>query len=178
MKRKRKSASTQVPNKRPKLNEPHPIHPGAPLLRQYYPQVTTLRAYLVSALPKTSKKRRRNLQNYGRGLIDEGTSTSTVDHGLAYLLDHAVVGSSEVADADVEESVLEDLTVFTQQVSDGSGTVASSSGVLQQAEVGAGFAVLRVGGFADCRWLLDCRFCYLDGFSQERCCFEAAAYAL
>lgn len=89
MPRKRKRSHKQVkatedPRKRMRLD--HGLGSGAvlpkedvfvkhPLLRLYYPQVLTLRNYLLSRLPLSSKSRRRRVAT-------AGTQCGTSDHVL------------------------------------------------------------------------------------------------
>lgn len=131
MKRKRGSRSTQIPVKKQCLEGGKtPEHSTVPLLDHYYHQVHTLRRYLVSRLPKTSKKRRRRLLHFG--------TEPDHDRDIAALLDAVLVGTTKhVSINDLDTTLDNDISVFTQQLSDSDITLSSSPGRLKQAEVGS-----------------------------------------
>jgi hypothetical protein len=97
------------------------------ILRLYYPQVLTLREYLLQADP--SKNKRRQIQNYG---IDAAKSSQETDSGLAKLLDSVLVGCHD-AKKEERDSVdcLNDLSIFSTQAS-ASASTAKSSGSQSQ----------------------------------------------
>lgn len=136
MKRKRKSHREQREAKR-KQTADHATsdRPTWPLLRYYYPVVSTLRQYLASRLSQTSKKRCRGLLRYGTSR--NGDLDGEVDQALLKLLDGTVVGSSHLSKVNDGDDIEKDLTVFTQQVSDLSITISSTQGALKQSEVNA-----------------------------------------
>lgn len=127
MKRKRPSRETQRARKRVRIDcTPSPRHSHA-LLRQYYSEVVTLRQYLASRLPK---KRRRRLQQYGRD------AELTADDSVVRLLDTAIVGSFKHVQIDDSSFALDDITLFTQQLSEIDSTLHPSLGHFKQSEVG------------------------------------------
>lgn len=133
MKRKRKAKSEIPPDKRPKLVAK--ASGGASnLLRRYYPEVVSLRQYLVASFSQVSKKRRRSIDHYG--VVDE--TQESVVKGLPDLLDSVIVGCPRLAGAVVSTTSLEkELEVFSQQLSDSTGRTISTQGSLTQSEVGA-----------------------------------------
>lgn len=133
MKRKRKITRDARVDKRQKTDAPLNSQPTWPLLRHYYPEVTTLRHYLVLKL-SGSKKRQRNLLHYGRS---NRVSSSTVhDQAVTKLLDEIVIGTAEKLESIDAESLEEDITIFTQQLSRSECTISPTQGSLSQAEVG------------------------------------------
>jgi telomerase reverse transcriptase len=134
MKRKRKShtGSGSVKKQRTNDNRQAPI---VPLLQQYYHEVHSLRTYLVSCLPKSSKKRRRRLLRYGVQPSED--ESIVVDHGTAQLLDTIQVGTAKHIAAQDFEQLDQDITVFTQQVSESDISISPSAGHLRQSEVGS-----------------------------------------
>jgi telomerase reverse transcriptase len=85
----------------------------------------TLRQYLAS---RSSKKRRKKLQLYGRDASAGG------DADVCRLLDSTIVGSFAPVHVCDESLIENDITIFTQQLS-GSTAVSHSPGGLQQPEV-------------------------------------------
>lgn len=134
MRRKRRSDTTRD-SKRQRLDERHAVqHPIVPLLQQYYQEVHSLRTYLVSRLPKSSKKRRRRLLHYGLQVVND--DSIVVEHSVVELLDSMLVGSSNRVPTQEVNQLDGDISVFTQQVSETDVTVSPSAGRLRQAEVG------------------------------------------
>jgi len=118
-----------------------------PVLCRYYPKVQSLREYLLSRFPNSSKSRRRrisslqhNSKDDDRELKSAGDEDQDESDGskLANLLDSTLVGAGEVAGP---ESICrsKDFELFSQQIS---STVASSlgEGTLSQPEVRASFS--------------------------------------
>ena len=133
-KRKRQShnARSSVKRQRTGDNKQSPI---VPLLQQYYHEVHSLRTYLVSRLPKSSKKRRRRLLRYGLQHVQD--ESILVDDATAQLLDKIQVGTSKhVGNRDELEQLDEEISVFTQQVSDTDISVSPRTRQLRQSEVG------------------------------------------
>lgn len=131
MKRKRKDSRDLGAVKRQKTADVTNDPPTWPLLRQYYPQVLTLRQYLAS---KLSKQRRKKVLHYGP--IAGSTSNADTSLPLAHLLDSIAVGAfNHTEDSDIE-CIDNDITVFTQQLSESSVTTTPTQGALQQFEVG------------------------------------------
>lgn len=132
MKRKRKTQRAGRADKRPKTDPQIPGGPTSLLLRFYYPNVLTLRQYLVSTLSK-SKKRRKKLFRYG---LDDGDGTAAgFDANVVKLLDSIVIGTSNPAELDDWKSIEQDITVFTQQRSEATATISPTQGALKQSEV-------------------------------------------
>lgn len=137
MKRKRKARGEHGEAKRAKIETNINDKPTWPLLRYYYPNVSTLRQYLAAKLSKTSKKRCRTSLRYGHDVRRD--DVAEVDEALLKLLDETVVGSftgTESLDLDVIDR---DITVFTQQLSDTTATITATQGALKQSEVGQMF---------------------------------------
>lgn len=131
-KRKSHSAGGSVKRQRTGDNKQPSI---VPLLQQFYREVHTLRTYLVSRLPKSSKKRRRRLLNYGvQPAQDESI---LVDEGTVHLLDTIQVGTAQPVPTQELEQIEQDISVFTQQVSEADISLSPSAGHLRQSEVGS-----------------------------------------
>jgi muramidase (phage lysozyme) len=60
-----------------------------------------------------------------------------VDHGTAQLLDTIQVGTAKHIAAQDFEQLDQDITVFTQQVSESDISISPSAGHLRQSEVGS-----------------------------------------
>ncbi|THZ99468.1 hypothetical protein D6C82_05157 [Aureobasidium pullulans] len=135
MKRKRDSKDTSDSIKRTKASAqqgPDHDHQSAPsILRLYYPQVLTLREYLLQAT--TSKHKKRRITNYGSGT---GSSSQDADAGFVSLLDTVLVGFHTVKK---EESDLVDyqneLSIFSTQVTGSEAKSSGSQPVLPFAEI-------------------------------------------
>lgn len=135
MKRKRDSKNTSDSIKRTKASArqgPDHDHQSAPsILRLYYPQVLTLREYLLQAT--TSKHKKRRIINYGS---DTGNSSQDADAGLVRLLDTVLVGFHTVKK---EESDLveyqNELSIFSTQVTGSEAKSSGSQPVLPFAEI-------------------------------------------
>lgn len=129
MKRKRSGGGALQSVKKQNTNAKSDQRPSHPLLRKYYIDVVTLRQYLSSRL---GKKRRRRLQRYGQ-------DTSNSDAGVSQLLDQTVIGThAPVHVQDDSVIVEEDITIFTQQLSEGA-TSSLTPGTFKQSEVGKDF---------------------------------------
>ena len=124
-----------------KASPPEPVH--HPTLALYYAQTWTLRQYLLSKLPKTSKNRRRKLATAGLNSLNDliglkgivsckqsiiGNTTSpqrsscigdATYHSsqLADLLERTLVGTNGTSARTSVEYLAKDLDTFTQQVS-------------------------------------------------------------
>lgn len=133
MKRKRGPRADHHASKRAKVDPQSQDQPTWPLLRCYYPNVSTLRQYLASKLAKTSKKRSRVLSRYGRDTLD-GVDGSA-DAALSRLLDKTVVGSFAAAQSVDLDAIEKDISVFTQQLSDSTTSISPTQGALKQSEV-------------------------------------------
>ncbi|KXT00977.1 hypothetical protein AC578_8192 [Pseudocercospora eumusae] len=126
MKRKRQSRQAQRANKRVKTEDGSSRRPTNALLQQYYPEVVTLRQYLASRL---SKKRRRRLQQYGRDITTPGVTA------VSHLLDSVLVGAFKHVQLDESSFLDEDITIFTQQVSDADASLHLTPGHFKQSEI-------------------------------------------
>jgi len=134
MKRKRKRRATEPVVKKQKLNSAVNSEATLPLLRQYYPQVLTLRNYLASRLSKASKKRRRKVLHYG--LPSSDRDDSSPDPVVVRLLNTTFIGAfNNVNESDLE-SIDKDISVFTQQLSNSTTSISPTQGALKQSEVG------------------------------------------
>jgi hypothetical protein len=112
-----------------------------PVLQRFYPRLLTLRHYLLSVLPKSSRNRRRKLAHLGRPIAsNEATATCEPDFELGQLLDSTVIGERETAKIDVEEQLtkerIRDIKTFTQQLSPATTGGTFEPGYFKQAEVG------------------------------------------
>ena len=129
-------------------------HIHHPTLRLYYKQISTLREYFISQLPRSSRKRRRRLETLGRDStgqatkpknnstarkLDEGSHLKfTVDAGrkdstLAGLLDQTVVCSVDQRLALDPAGYAQDFEAFSQQINPTSGS--SAGGCSSQSEL-------------------------------------------
>lgn len=133
-KRKRQSREAKASTKRQRTGD-NKQAPIVPLLKQYYHEVHSLRNYLVSRLPRSSKKRRRRLLHYG--LQSAQDESILVDDATARLLDEIQVGTSKhVGNREELEQLDEEISVFTQQVSETDISVSPRTRQLRQSEVG------------------------------------------
>lgn len=134
-KRKRQSREAKASAKRQRTGDNRQCL-IVPLLQQYYHEVHSLRNYLVSRLPKSAKKRRRRLLHYG--LQSAQDESILVDDGTAQLLDKIQVGTSKrVGNREELEQLDEEISVFTQQVSETDISVSPRTRQLRQSEVGS-----------------------------------------
>lgn len=124
MKRKRAREAESTALKRRKFSNDavkhNPQHIPS-ILRLYYPQVLTLREYLLQA--NLSKNKKRQIQNYGNDAVK---SSQEINSELAKFLDNILVGCHDAKKE--ERSAIDynnDLGIFSSQVS---GSTARSSG--------------------------------------------------
>lgn len=106
-----------------------------PLLSLYYPQVLTLRNYLLSRLPLFSKSRRRRVTSAGThyqtsadvAASEDPSNTHRLedDRALAKLLDATLVGRPDGQSPDQDDSRVRELATFSQKVT---STIGSSAG--------------------------------------------------
>jgi hypothetical protein len=134
MKRKRRSHHSSEAVKRQRLDDNKQAS-ITPLLQQYYHGVHTLRTYLVSRLPRSSKKRRRRLLHYGLQPIQD--ESIIVCDATVQLLDTILVGTAKDIPTQELEQLDQDISVFTQQVSESDVSISPSAGHLKQSEVGS-----------------------------------------
>jgi hypothetical protein len=95
------------------------------LLAQYYPRVLSLREYLLSKLPPTSKIRRKQILTVGRNL---GGATRERDQALAHALDKTLVGILKQSELSREER-WQQWTSFSQKADTSVSTLANISGI-------------------------------------------------
>ena len=112
-----------------------------PVLQRFYPRLLTLRHYLLSVLPKSSRNRRRKLAQLGRPITtSEAISPCEPDVELRQLLDSTVIGERKTAKIDGEEQLtkerIRDIETFTQQLSPAITGGTFEPGYFKQAEVG------------------------------------------
>jgi telomerase reverse transcriptase len=120
-----------------------------PVLQRLYPQVLTLRHYLLSRLPSASTTRRRRISQLGHAPAAQGTSpTHDLDTDVAQLLDSALVGTLVNPGVDkpalVDEERDQDVEAFTQQRSQCTPDGTFKPGYFMQTEVGRDTQVARL----------------------------------
>ncbi|KAL5463064.1 hypothetical protein PMIN06_001306 [Paraphaeosphaeria minitans] len=113
-----------------------------PVLSRLYPEVLSLRHYLLSRLPASSrsKNRRRNLSRLGIPTRHQDTAPRGIDLELADLLDATLVGVVPSPRAGNPESAARerdgDLESFTQEVAASNGSAGTfKPGYFPQAEI-------------------------------------------
>jgi telomerase reverse transcriptase len=101
------------------------------VLSQYYPKVFSLREYLLSKLPPTSKVRRKKIISIG-SRPDEKDAEKT----LSSFLDRTLIGSSESSEPNQKER-WQQWTALSQKPEDDSiaSTNLSAGGIYSQSEV-------------------------------------------
>lgn len=99
------------------------------LLAQYYPQVLSLREYLLSNLPAGSKVRRKKVTCVGRRSDDEDTEKE-----LSNFLDHTLIGVVR-CNAMLQEQRWQQRKSLSQQEDDSTVSCANLSGLYSQSEV-------------------------------------------
>ncbi|KAI1382064.1 hypothetical protein F4677DRAFT_13815 [Hypoxylon crocopeplum] len=123
-KRKRKSAvngylldgpPSKKGRKGPKSNEQlAPLQAQHAVLNRFYPQVLTLRNYVLSRLPSTSKVRRKKVTAVGRVAKAPGLPISDVERSLGALLDSTLIGIPKEPET-LEEDRLKGWQTFSQK---------------------------------------------------------------
>ncbi|PBP22858.1 putative telomerase reverse transcriptase protein [Diplocarpon rosae] len=123
-KRKRPGQRWEGDQKRQKVSSSHGTEPlvKQALLAKYYPQVMTLREYLVSKLPSTSKIRRKKIRSVGRRPEDKES-----EQQLSRFLDQTLIGVSTFKEASQNER-WKHWATFSQRSED-STSFANLSGV-------------------------------------------------
>jgi len=100
------------------------------VLAQYYPQVFTLREYLLSKLPATSKVRRKKIVSVGKKPQSDG-----ITDDLASFLDRTLIGVLKYKDASPEER-LKQWATFSQRLDTSDSDLTNLSGIeFSQSEV-------------------------------------------
>ncbi|RMZ73943.1 telomerase reverse transcriptase [Pyrenophora seminiperda CCB06] len=131
--KKPRHASNQSPSATP----PSATHP---VLQRLYPQVLTLRHYLLSRLSGSSKNRHRRIAQLGHAATPQGPiPTHALDPDLADLLDSVLVGSLASAEPDkqaqADQERNQDINAFTQQRSQGTPGGTFKLGYYRQPEI-------------------------------------------
>ena len=124
-KRKRSGTGAEGGQKRQKIalerEESNPIIKSA-LLVQFYPQVLTLRQYLLSKLPANSKVRTKKIRNMGkRSSLDREVE----DGKFSDFLDQTLVGVSKGTDSERWKQ----WNTFSQRGEESASTLANLSGM-------------------------------------------------
>lgn len=142
MKRKRTADVGDRQAKKPKdgLNQSTFATPSSiehPVLRRLYPQLLTLRLYLLSRLPTSSKKRRRRISQLG--LAKDGRNSGLTrddDAALVRLLDSTLIGlSSKAANPNNDGAArARDIECFSQQLPDSTAGSDFNPGYFMQPE--------------------------------------------
>jgi hypothetical protein len=122
-------------------SNPTPTCATHPVLRRLYPEVLTLRQYLLSRLSSTSKNRHRRISQLGRATPAQGASPDGPDVAVVQLLDSALVCTSAVhaetnSYAQFTHEREKDIKAFTQQRSQGTPGGTFNPGYYMQSEVG------------------------------------------
>jgi hypothetical protein len=122
-----------------------------PVLSRLYPEVLSLRHYLLSRLPASSrsKSRRRNLSQLGIHAGHQDTAPRGIDLELAELLDTTLVGVVPNSRAGKPELAVRerngDLESFTQEVAVSNGSAGTfKPGYFLQAEVSLAVLVVQL----------------------------------
>jgi hypothetical protein len=140
MKRKRSLHGGDRSPKRPKAASSQsacatPQEVDHPVLRRLYPEVLSLRHYVLSRLPTSSKNRRRRILQLG-----QSNPSSDVDCELGQLLDSTLVGVTPKAATASRDEVIRtrerEIQSFSQQLSDCATGGTYIPGYFLQSEVG------------------------------------------
>lgn len=124
------------------------------LLALYYPEVVTLREYLLSKLPATSKVRRRRIVSIGREHQNPSPQHRNDDLDLAVALDQTLIGVSELKKQ--EKVALERHQIWTsfsqRRSQEGSrvGDISVLGSSVSQSEVGWLFFVFEGNNLLEC----------------------------
>ncbi|KAH7077248.1 hypothetical protein FB567DRAFT_146392 [Paraphoma chrysanthemicola] len=147
MKRKRDSHASGATRKKARRAGPAsqsanatPTSTDHPVLQRLYPEVLTLRHYLLSQLPRSSKNRRRRLFHLGLAPpAGHGEPTSDIDRELGQLLDSTLIGCSSDASSRPAVQTLEnrerEIKSFTQQRSQSTSGATYEPGYFRQSEI-------------------------------------------
>jgi hypothetical protein len=134
MKRKRGSRVESGTVKRVKISIDSPSRTSQhipSILRLYYPQVLTLREYLLQANP--SKNKRRQIQNYGKEVVSNSQET---DSELANILDSVLIGCHDVKKE--EHDIVDyhnELSIFSTQITESTARSSGSQAQISLAEI-------------------------------------------
>ena len=131
-KRSRPSHRVEGDQKRQKISETSSSKDAIvkeALLAQFYPQVLSLRDFLISKLPPSSKVRRKKILSVGK------KPDSEADQKLSKVLDQTLVGVSKHKEVSQEER-RQQWTTFSQKADDSvSFANATGVGIFSQSEV-------------------------------------------
>ena len=136
MKRKKGKSDQAGSIKRSKVHEKHaPFiedRESPAVLRLYYPQVLTLREYLVQVAAKSKNKRRR-IHSYG---VSPGRCASNNHPELVKILDTVLVGCHALKDEHIDHNIQDELGNLPTHGSDSNCPSSLSQSGLAFAEVG------------------------------------------
>jgi telomerase reverse transcriptase len=104
------------------------------LLSQYYNEVLTLREYLVSKLPVSSKVRRKKVNSIGRSRQYTGNGDEAAEARIGRYLDETLVGQIHTSVHSPSHERLKEWTSFSQRA-DVSEMTVGGSGEFCQSEV-------------------------------------------
>ncbi|KAL7629462.1 Telomerase reverse transcriptase [Parahypoxylon ruwenzoriense] len=82
-----------------------PIQAQHSILNQFYPQVLTLRNYVLSRLPATSRLRRKKIAVVGIASESPGLPVSSEEQSLGALLDNTLIGIPKEAQNFVDDNI-------------------------------------------------------------------------
>ena len=100
---------------------------------QYYPRVISLRDYLISKLPTTSKIRKKKILSFGKNITSNGEEE---DGTFSDFLDHTIIGVRNYVDISPQERI-QQWTSFSQRLDTSNSTLANltGAGMFSQSEV-------------------------------------------
>lgn len=103
-----------------------------PILTHYYPCVLTLREYVLSRLPSTSRLRRKKIRGIGRGPGPLSEKETQVSH----LLDTTFIGSPAIVKGQPDD-LKKEWVAYSQQNDESNVTLSDALGnpVFSQTEV-------------------------------------------
>ena len=134
--RKKAKGADDQPTKATTVNATHPV------LQRLYPEVLTLRQYLLSRLPSSSKNRYRKLSQLGHAIpAGDKNTADDLDNAVVQLLDSALVCTPGVQlekdnTTSFSEEREKDIEAFTQQRSQSTPGGTFKPGYYRQSEVG------------------------------------------
>ena len=85
-----------------------------PLLSRLYPHIQTLRDYILSRLPASSRLRRKKISSVGLQSETSGKAVTEAELGVARLLDCTVVAYSSLPETQTDDR-WQQLTTFSQK---------------------------------------------------------------
>lgn len=113
---------------------------GHTLLTQYYSEIQTLRQYIVSKLPASSRLRRRKITSVGRDASPPNQSHTEEERALGELLDSTLVASRQHA-GDTEDHRWGQWVGFSQKGDESYATLSDGlqGSIFSQSEVSEGY---------------------------------------